>query len=284
MELTDYDVLTFDCYGTLIDWDTGIYNELRPWLERFEINAGRDEVLDAFARYESRQQAATPTMLYSQLLAEVYKALAQHWTLPVDEDAASAFGRSVKDWPPFPDSAEALRSGALSDPSVGRFLSRRFVAAWTQVGTFTIYQDKDRMILKAGGNVAAYFCTPEGEVVHAVLGNVLPGTFLLEAEWAAALAERLDGETPSARKAIVAQAHALRAGSTGLGLNDAAANGWAVFTQAGNSINLFGSTVHARLAERPLAPLNEVARPFFEALGETFERKDVTVVQGMPFR
>ena len=58
--LSDFEVLTFDCYGTLIDWEAGILAALAPWLERHGLRREADEVLEAFARHESAQEAATP--------------------------------------------------------------------------------------------------------------------------------------------------------------------------------------------------------------------------------
>jgi 2-haloalkanoic acid dehalogenase type II len=108
MRLSDFSVLTFDCYGTLIDWETGISEALAPWLERAGVRLERDQVLEAFAQLESAQQAATPSMRYPELLAEVHRGLALRFGIAPDADAAAAFGASVQNWPPFADSAEAL--------------------------------------------------------------------------------------------------------------------------------------------------------------------------------
>jgi 2-haloalkanoic acid dehalogenase type II len=108
MRLSDYAVLTFDCYGTLIDWETGISQALAPWLERSGVSLERDRMLEAFAQLESAQQAATPAMRYPELLAEVHRALAARFGIAADADAAAAFGASVGDWPGFADSAAAL--------------------------------------------------------------------------------------------------------------------------------------------------------------------------------
>lgn len=108
MALSEFDVLTFDCYGTLIDWESGMMAGLAPLLaERPELT--RDDVLEAHARAESSQQAQTPAMRYSDLLAVVYKRLAERWGLHASHEACAAYGRSVADWPAFPDSAEALQ-------------------------------------------------------------------------------------------------------------------------------------------------------------------------------
>ena len=108
MRLSDYSVLTFDCYGTLIDWESGIVQALGPWLERAGVGATREQILAAFAEAEAPQQAATPGLPYPALLARVHGALATHFGVPSDPEAAQAFGASIKDWPAFPDSAGAL--------------------------------------------------------------------------------------------------------------------------------------------------------------------------------
>jgi 2-haloacid dehalogenase len=108
MRLSDYAVLTFDCYGTLIDWETGIVDALAPWLAAAGVSLERDRVLEAFAQLESAQQAATPAWHYPELLAEVHRGLAERLGIAPDAKAAAAFGASVGDWPAFPDSADAL--------------------------------------------------------------------------------------------------------------------------------------------------------------------------------
>ncbi|HEV7833967.1 MAG TPA: haloacid dehalogenase type II [Caballeronia sp.] len=109
MKLTDFDTLTFDCYGTLIDWETGIFQGLRPLLERVKQPLTRDQVLEAHARHESSQQKYTPAKRYQELLPIVYKRLAEEWQVPSTLDDCVAYGKSVQNWPAFDDSAEALR-------------------------------------------------------------------------------------------------------------------------------------------------------------------------------
>jgi 2-haloacid dehalogenase len=109
MKLADFEVLSFDCYGTLIDWESGIYAGLAPLLVRSAVGLSRDDALEAFARLEMRQQELNPGMIYSALLAEVHGQLAASWRVVRDPAEDAAFGRSVADWPSFPDSVEALR-------------------------------------------------------------------------------------------------------------------------------------------------------------------------------
>lgn len=109
MKLSDFKALTFDCYGTLIDWESGIFNALAPLVAKGAASKTRDEVLENFARHESAQEEETPGMLYAQLLSVVYKRLAKEWGVRVSDEEANIFGASVPDWPEFHDSVEALR-------------------------------------------------------------------------------------------------------------------------------------------------------------------------------
>ena len=109
MRLADFKVLTFDCYGTLIDWEKGILTSLEPLLSSVPKTLTDDIVLEAYAEAESAQEVATPEMKYSELLRVVYKTLAQQWGVAVSEQECATFGNSVKDWPAFADSPSALR-------------------------------------------------------------------------------------------------------------------------------------------------------------------------------
>jgi 2-haloalkanoic acid dehalogenase type II len=110
MELTDFKVLTFDCYGTLIDWETGMLAALKPLTAKVGRPLAPDQILEAHARHESSQQRVTPTRLYRDLLAVVHKRLAEEWGIPAAWEDSVAYGRSVGDWPAFADTAGALRT------------------------------------------------------------------------------------------------------------------------------------------------------------------------------
>jgi 2-haloacid dehalogenase len=109
VKVSDFAALSFDCYGTLIDWESGIFVGLAPLLARSGAGLSRDAVLEAFARLEVRQQERMPGMVYSALLAEVHGQLAAAWGVARDSAEDAAFGRSIADWPAFADSVEALR-------------------------------------------------------------------------------------------------------------------------------------------------------------------------------
>lgn len=110
-QLTRFKALTFDCYGTLIDWETGIWDALQPLLaanERIEVT--RLSALEVFSSFESRQQAETPDMLYPRILRSVHNAIAAHFDLITTPQLDEDFGKSIAHWPAFPDTADALRS------------------------------------------------------------------------------------------------------------------------------------------------------------------------------
>jgi len=107
MRLSGFNALSFDCYGTLIDWETGITEALRPLSERSGISP--DRLLEAYGPVEHAIEIEQPGLLYSRLLERVHERLSQQFGVEQDDLAAAKFGASVGDWPAFPDSAEALR-------------------------------------------------------------------------------------------------------------------------------------------------------------------------------
>lgn len=108
MELTDFSTLSFDCYGTLIDWEAGIVAALGPWAARQGLALDDTAILDAFARAERQQQDATPDMPYPAVLEHVLAAIAAEAGAAASAAERTAFGRSITDWPAFPDSPAAL--------------------------------------------------------------------------------------------------------------------------------------------------------------------------------
>lgn len=108
--LSDFSTLTFDCYGTLIDWESGIWDALQPLIEMAKPGSiCRSSALVAFAEAESAQQAQTPGMLYPTLLEQVHATLAKRFNVQPTAEMGRTFGQSVPHWPAFPDSADALR-------------------------------------------------------------------------------------------------------------------------------------------------------------------------------
>ncbi|HEX6218687.1 MAG TPA: haloacid dehalogenase type II [Sphingomicrobium sp.] len=106
MRLSEFTTLSFDCYGTLIDWEAGLSAALDPL--RAKANVDPEALLEAYGRAEHAVEDEHPALPYSELLVRVYERLLAEFGLPSDPDAALDFGRSVGDWPAFPDSADAL--------------------------------------------------------------------------------------------------------------------------------------------------------------------------------
>jgi putative hydrolase of the HAD superfamily len=109
MKLTDFSALTFDCYGTLIDWETGMLEALKPLTSKVSRVLSRNEVLESHARHESSQQVQTPAKAYREVLAVVYRRLAEEWGVTASWGECVDYGRSVMDWPAFADSSGALQ-------------------------------------------------------------------------------------------------------------------------------------------------------------------------------
>ncbi|HMK67428.1 MAG TPA: haloacid dehalogenase type II [Stellaceae bacterium] len=109
MKFSEFRVLEFDCYGTLIDWETGILEVLRPWARASGRTISDGEILRAFAEAEARAEAMMPSERYPRVLAATYHALGRKLDLPTTEADAQAFGASAGNWPAFPDTASSLR-------------------------------------------------------------------------------------------------------------------------------------------------------------------------------
>jgi 2-haloacid dehalogenase len=107
---SDFKVLTFDCYGTLIDWETGILAVLRPWAEKTGLAAGDEELLRAFAVTEAEMERMLAGVLYRDVLRRVMDEISIGFRVAPSPGDADALAASVGKWPPFPDTVEALRS------------------------------------------------------------------------------------------------------------------------------------------------------------------------------
>jgi 2-haloacid dehalogenase len=103
-----FDALTFDCYGTLIDWEAGL---LAAFHRAFTGASGQvpddEDLLLRYARHEAALEAG-PYLRYREILSRGLRGVAEELDIEVSDEAAAAFGGSVVDWPAFEDSAAAL--------------------------------------------------------------------------------------------------------------------------------------------------------------------------------
>jgi len=102
-----FEALTFDCYGTLIDWEAGLLGAFRPILAAHGVSVDDEELLARYAGHEARLESG-PYLRYRDLLAEALRGVAAELSFQPTDDEAATFGGSVVDWPAFPDSSAAL--------------------------------------------------------------------------------------------------------------------------------------------------------------------------------
>jgi len=108
VNLADYAALSFDCYGTLIDWESGIGAVLTAWSRDNDLDLDQEALLTYYAEHEARTEAQLPHALYPDILARSFASLGRQLGVTVAAQWAAALGRSVPDWPAFPDSPDAL--------------------------------------------------------------------------------------------------------------------------------------------------------------------------------
>ena len=158
---------------------------------------------------------------------------------------------------------------------MGELFAKNFVAAHQQVGDFTA-TNVNGTIVKQGGNVASYFCTPGGRVIHAVIGPVGADELLKEANWALTAwnkAKQLRGLEPQQRQISLAHQGELPSSprpntrsSPAESLNYSASGVWNAVARL---VGTQPQKVHQLLAEKPLAPLENIYAYVFEGiLGE----------------
>jgi 2-haloacid dehalogenase len=102
-----FEALTFDCYGTLIDWETGILAGLRSVLDGLDPRPSDEELLERYARVEAALESG-PYRRYREILARGLDEVCGSYGVEPSEAAGANFGGSVADWPAFPDSGAAL--------------------------------------------------------------------------------------------------------------------------------------------------------------------------------
>jgi 2-haloacid dehalogenase len=102
-----FDALTFDCYGTLIDWEVGLLTAMHAALDGQGSLPTDDDLLERYARHEAAAEAG-PYLRYRDVLATSLRGVAAELGVDPAPDDVRRFGGSVVDWPAFPDSAAAL--------------------------------------------------------------------------------------------------------------------------------------------------------------------------------
>lgn len=107
IDFTTKRVLTFDCYGTLVDWETGILTTLRPILAGYGVAADAERLLTLFGELESKAEQGRYRP-YREVLMAVLPELGERLGVTVSKTEAARFADSVGDWPTFSDTPTAL--------------------------------------------------------------------------------------------------------------------------------------------------------------------------------
>ena len=108
ISLKDFSVLTFDCYGTMIDWESGIFSALRPILKAHRTELKDAALLELYAELELAAEQQD-FLNYRDVLQSVVRGFGRRLGFTPTEDEVRSLPESIKDWQPFPDTAAALR-------------------------------------------------------------------------------------------------------------------------------------------------------------------------------
>lgn len=112
LDFKKFKYLSFDCYGTIIDWESGILNALMPLCKNHNIEAGEEQILELYAELEAWQEQG-PYKPYREVLRAVMKDFTARLNFTPRRDEWAALENSIALWPPFSDSAQALRALSL---------------------------------------------------------------------------------------------------------------------------------------------------------------------------
>jgi 2-haloacid dehalogenase len=107
LDFEQYDVLTFDCYGTLIDWENGILEAIKPLFLKYGISIDDPEILEKYAGYEAKLEEGY--IKYREVLKKVIERFADEYKFIPTNDEINLLANSVKNWQPFPDTVKALK-------------------------------------------------------------------------------------------------------------------------------------------------------------------------------
>ena len=102
------DVISFDCYGTLIDWESGILDALASFRSEFGVRATDEQVLEQYAALESVMESGE-YVSYRDVLRGVMRGFARRVSVPEERLDADVLAKSLPNWRPFPDTVESLR-------------------------------------------------------------------------------------------------------------------------------------------------------------------------------
>jgi 2-haloacid dehalogenase len=108
VNLSDFEALSFDCYGTLINWEAGIGAVLQPWAREHGLDISAERLLELYASAEALEEARTPAARYPEILDAAMRGVGAALDIEVSAAESERLATSVAAWPAFPDSPDAL--------------------------------------------------------------------------------------------------------------------------------------------------------------------------------
>jgi 2-haloacid dehalogenase len=122
LHLSDFDAVTFDVYGTLIDWEPSIVDCLARWAAKYDVSANGDELIMSFDRARAIIQKERPAHLYPEILRRCFDRISADFGVPIDPERREAFSTTPHQWPAYSDVPAGLKQlqagakiGALSN-------------------------------------------------------------------------------------------------------------------------------------------------------------------------
>ncbi len=109
INFNQYKALTFDCYGTLIDWENGILGVLKPLLLAHNTNLDDEQILELFTEFEAELEKGE-YIKYREVLKRVVQKFGERFGFEPTADELNSLADSIQHWLPFPDTVEALRA------------------------------------------------------------------------------------------------------------------------------------------------------------------------------
>ena len=106
LDFSRFDFITFDCYGTLINWEQGILGALRPILQSHDVVRSDDEILAEYGEIEPPLQ--NPYRRYREVLREVVREFGKRRGFGANETEMDSLPASLRNWQPYPDTVDAL--------------------------------------------------------------------------------------------------------------------------------------------------------------------------------
>lgn len=108
LDFTKFEILSFDCYGTLIDWEQGLLAALKPVFQSHGVDTDDEIILQQYAAFESAAEAG-PYVPYRTILQRVLRRFGEEYGFMPAAEELTSFPDSIRNWLPFPDTVAALR-------------------------------------------------------------------------------------------------------------------------------------------------------------------------------